>query len=180
MKRILSLLLFIGLCLGASCQPTQGPPIGYYGRVSVGILTKDYSTLSLQVANGISLGHVDLGLGLGLETHDHSSYVPILVESRYNFGKGTTQPFIGVCGGYLAALGQVNNYDYQGGYTGGANIGITHYFSKHIGITTTLGYRFSHTHNRFPDWVMDPGFYPDYNVIRDMHRFEIRLGIAFR
>jgi hypothetical protein len=180
MKHILTLLLFAALCLNSWSQ-TEIPKIGYYGRASVGVLTGEYSSVSLNVANGISVGHVDLGLGLGLEVHDQSTYAPILVESRYNFGKGATQPFIGVGGGYLAAVSQINNYQYQGGYTLGANIGMTHYFSKHFGITTTLGYRFSYTHNRFPEWMyVDPGFAPDYNVIRDMHRIEVRLGVAFR
>src|SRR6476660_8111168 len=100
MKYLLSILLFTALSLKGYSQ-LEKPKMGYYGRLTTGVLTGNYTSISLQLANGISLNHVDLGLALGLESHDVGSYVPIMVELRYNFGKGDTNPFIGACGGYL-------------------------------------------------------------------------------
>ncbi len=178
MKNIISILLFIGLCLNSYSQ-TEIPKMSYYGRITTGVLAGNYTSISLHVANGISINHVDLGLVLGLETHDDSGYVPILVESRYNFGKGNTKPFIGGCGGYLAALN--NYYSKQGGYSIGANIGITHYFTKYFGITTAIGYRFSYTDKRIPDtMLMDFAPYPSPEIIKNLNYIEFRVGISFR
>jgi hypothetical protein len=182
MKRISSILLFTGLCLNAFSQTPPTPKIGYYSRASAGVLTGDHSSMSVQVANGISLRHVDVGLGLGLEMHDQTGYTPIFIESRYNFGNGSTQPFAGICGGYLATLNNnMYNDPYRGGYTMGAQIGMTHYFSKHFGISTTLGYRFSFTNNTYPHWAdVSMWSYYGQNVIWDKHRIEVRVGVHFR
>jgi hypothetical protein len=183
MKRLLSIFLFTVLCLNGFSQPNpnRASKLGYYARVSVGVLTGDLSTVSVLASNGISMGRIDLGLGLGLEGHDFRGYAPIMIESRYHLTNGVTQPFIGIGGGYLAAL---NNYynDYRGGYTAGANIGMTHYLTKHIGITTTLGYRFSYTHLYVTNWAsVQPSYYStDPNLVRNMHRVEFRVGMAFR
>ncbi len=177
MKQIPCILFFIGLCLNAHSQTTETSKIGYYARGSAGILTGETSSISFQMSNGISIGHVDLGLGIGLEVHDQSGYAPILLESRYNFGKGTTQPFVGIFGGYLSAMNSY--YTYNGGYTVGATAGIAHYFSKHIGITTAIGYRYSRTSNDFPAWNhTHEWYYYGQNVIHDRNRLELRVGLV--
>jgi hypothetical protein len=181
MKRLFTILSFTALCLTTYSQ-TETPKIGYYSRASVGVLTGRRSTASLQVANGISLKHTDLGLALGLEVHDRTGYAPIMLESRYNFGDGATQPFIGINGGYLASLSGNNYTPYRGGYTMGVSVGITHYFTRHFGITTAIGYRYSFTNADVPYWVNIEDEWPTYgqNVILDQHRFEFRVGIHFR
>jgi hypothetical protein len=178
MTRIYCILFFLALYLNAQGQ-TPLPKIRYYGRASAGVLTGQTSSVSFQVANGIAVNHVDLGLALGLEVHDYSAYAPIALESRYNFGKGTIQPFIGVCVGYLAALNTYHSY--RGGHTAGINIGVTHFITKHFGISTALGYRYSYTNQQPPEGYTElQWYYNGQNMIRYNHRLEFRVGIAIR
>lgn len=178
MKRIL-LTVFAFTTLNAFSQttetPVESPKIGYYGRFTTGVLAGEYSSMSFQFANGVRIGHFDVGMGLGFEKFYGSGYAPLFLESRYNFGKGATNPFVGVNTGYLASLDQYLSK--RNGYTFGINVGMTHNFTKHFGITTSIGYRFAQTQERNYYYIW-AGEYT--TTIRDMHRAEVRVGIALR
>jgi opacity protein-like surface antigen len=178
MKRILLILLAFTAFNSFSQEseaPVATPKIAYYGRFTAGVLTGDRSAMSFQFANGVRLGHFDVGMGLGFERFYTSGYAPLFLESRYNFGNGATNPFVGVTAGYLASLDQYMSK--RGGYTFGLNVGMTHHFTKHFGVTTSIGYRFAQTQERDYYYIMWGG---EYTTIRDMHRVEVRVGIALR
>jgi hypothetical protein len=150
---------------------------GVYNRITGGVLTGERTSLSFQFANGYRFGkRFEAGLGLGFESYYGDRYVPLFLETRYNFTKGNTVPFVGAMGGYLAGLNQY--YASSRGATVGANIGMTHYFTKHFGVTTVLGFRYTQTEERPQYYMMWPGEMP--LVIEEMGRIELRVGIAFR
>jgi hypothetical protein len=178
MKRILLTALAF-TTLNAFSQtvetPVESPKTAYYGRFTMGVLAGEYSSMSFQFANGLRLGHFDVGMGLGFEKFYGSGYAPLFLESRYNFGNGATNPFIGVTAGYLASLDQYLSK--RSGYTFGINVGMTHSITKHFGITTSIGYRFAETQERNYYYIWNGG---ESTTIRDMHRVEVRIGIALR
>jgi opacity protein-like surface antigen len=154
--------------------------IGYYGRVTTGILTGDYSSRSFQMTNGFRIGQTDVGFGIGYETYNHIRYAPLFLESRRHFLKGrNTQPFVGITAGYLASLSQ--NYYYtenRNGFTAGASVGLTHYFTKHLGITSSIGYRYLYAQDN--NYYYHMSILPMPMNLREMHRLEVRIGVAFR
>jgi hypothetical protein len=161
-------------------QPTSG----YYGRMTAGVLAGEFSTGSFHLTNGYRFRHFEVGMGLGFERYFIGSYAPVFLESRYNFGKGSTQPFVGISAGYLVSLNRIVNYYPQNrhNYTAGLNVGLTHYFTSHFGITTSIGYRFSLT--PVNPYYTQPHYYGGGNAMpldnRAMHRGEIRIGVVFR
>lgn len=170
--------LFAAVAASAQTEvPAPKAEGGVYNRITGGVLTGERSSVSFQFANGYRFGkRVEAGLGLGFESYYGDRYVPLFLESRYNFTKGNTVPFVGVTGGYLAGLNQY--YSSTRGATGGVNIGVTHYFTKHFGVTTVLGYRYTQTEKRQQYYYIWGGEAP--LIIEEMGRVELRVGIAFR
>lgn len=145
---------------------------GFYNRTSVGVLGGDNLGASMRIVNGYSFNrHWETGFGVGIEQLNWNPYVPLFVEGKYSILKGNTRPFISVHSGYLMPL---RNFEFnKGGLTTGAELGITHYFSNHLGISTSLGYRFCYLKQQNMWW-------DDFMTTTQMNRFEIRLGLVFR
>ena len=179
--KVLFTVFFLLASAAVTAQVVETAPKaegGVYNRITGGVLTGERSSLSFQFANGYRFGkHFEAGLGLGFEAYYGDRYVPLFLETRYNFTKGNTTPFVGAMGGYMAGLNQY--YTTSRGATVGANIGITHYFTKHFGVTTMLGFRYTQTEERSQYYYIWPGDEPPL-VIEEMGRIELRVGIAFR
>lgn len=182
---LVSGMLFLaatGTCFSQSGATTEIPKkqSGYYGRVTVGVLTGEYSNMSFQFSNGYRFGQTEVGIGLGYEGSYGGRFAPLFLESRYHLLPGrNTQPFIGISAGYLASLNQSYYYENRDhGYTAGANIGLTHYFTPHFGVSSSVGYRFLFTEQVQSFYLMN--VYAPMTMQREMHRLEMRIGIVFR
>ena len=112
--------------------------------------------------------------GFGVEDIAGTSYIPMFMHGQYNFLTSNTTPFVSVLVGYEMAL---SNQEYnKGGFTTGAKVGINHYFSEHVGISTSFGYRYGYfkQENSFGWWSTPT------TVIREINRFEFRFGLVFK
>lgn len=150
----------------------------YYGRGSLGLLVGEFASGSAQLSNGYSFRNgLDVGLGLGYENYNYERFVPLFIETRYNFGKRETKPFVGLMAGYMAGLQRFNPN--VKGFTTGLQLGVTHYFTKHFGITTSLGYRYSLMRSTILYYleVHVPNPPVEYETI---HALEARFGIVIR
>ena len=147
----------------------------FYGRGSVGLLMGDLSSGSIQLSSGYRFRFgLETGIGMGFESF-YDRYTPIFTELRYNFGKKRTQPFVGIMGG---ALFQLNNY-FENSAVGtfGAQIGMTHFFTKHIGLTTSVGYRYAALNQGI--YYLYTHFAPEPYTISN-HRLELRIGLMLK
>lgn len=181
MKRILLIttLLLSGMSAWSQTEEIAPKAKGnYYGRGSVGLLIGEFASGSVQISNGYSFGNgLDVGIGLGYENYNYERFVPLFLETRYHFGKRETKPFVGLMSGYMAGLQRYNSN--VKGFTAGFQLGVTHYFTKHFGITTSLGYRYS--------MLQSTVFYylevhvPNPPIENEnIHRIEARFGIVIR
>lgn len=170
------ILFSVATCFGQKDSSVTLRKGGFYNRNTIGVLAGTESGLSFQLSNGYRFNNqLEVGFGFGYEKHYYYGYAPIFLESRYHFGKGNTQPFIGIMGGYMAVL---NQQSAQGeGYTAGGSIGVTHFFTPHFGVSTSLGYRYLYL-NRSDNYYIWNG--NGMTVIQELNRFEIRIGIVFR
>lgn len=144
---------------------------GFYNKTSVGVLGGAQISGSLNVVNGYAFNeHFEAGFGLGIESFVWDPYIPVFLEGRFNFLTGRTRPYVSATAGYEVPLIDIGNM--LGGLTTGAEIGMTHYFAQHVGISTSIGYRFLYLKER--------SWWDDSFISREMHRFEVRLGFVFR
>ena len=145
---------------------------GFYNRTSLGVLGGDFFSPSLHIVNGYSFNsHWEAGFGLGLETFTWSGYVPLFLEGRYTVLDGRTSPYASVMAGYEMPTTQWS-YN-KGGFTTGLQVGMTHYFSDHVGIVTSIGYRFAYL--KEVNW-----WWEEWETIRLANRYEMRFGFVFR
>ncbi len=151
----------------------------YYGRGSVGLLIGEFASGSAQISNGYAFGcGLDVGIGLGFENYNYTRFAPLFLETRYHFGKHETKPFVGLMTGYMAGL---NQYDKVRGFTAGLQVGMTHYFTKHIGISTSVGYRYVMTESTNIYYTQLHQFAPyQYIENQNIHRIEARFGLVIR
>jgi hypothetical protein len=185
MKRIILITTLLLSGLSAWGQTENSATItpkakgGYYGRGSVGLLIGEFASGSAQISNGYSFGNrLDVGIGLGYENYNYERFVPLFLETRYHFGKRETKPFVGLMSGYLAGLNQDFNAK---GFTAGLQFGITHYFTKHFGISSSVGYRYVVTQST-NIYYMDLHTFAPYTTPdnTNIHRIEARFGIVIR
>ncbi len=151
---------------------TEIKETGYYNRVSLGVLSGNDIGGSFRVVNGFSLNrHWDFGFGLGIESLRWDPYIPVFLESRYSILEGNTRPFISVSAGYEMPM---QNFEFnKGGFSGGIDLGVTHYVSRHVGVSTSLGYRYA--------WLKEnSSWWDDFTTISQINRLEIRFGLVFR
>jgi hypothetical protein len=146
---------------------------GFYNKTSLGVMGGgEQVSASFRTVNGYSFNqHWDLGFGVGFEQLRWNPYVPLFLEGRYSIFSGATRPFIAVHSGYALPL---RNMEFnKGGLTAGAELGVTHYFSNHVGISTSIGYRYAYLREVNAWW-------DDFLTVSQINRFEIRLGFVFR
>jgi len=145
---------------------------GFYNRSTIGVMGGDNFSPSLQIVNGYSFNsHWETGFGIGLEQFFWNPYLPIFLEGRYTLLNKTTSPYISINAGYEMPMRNFNMN--KGGFTAGIQLGITHYFSNHVGISTSAGYRFTQLKEINMWW-------DDFETIRQLNRFEVRVGLVFR
>lgn len=146
-----------------------------YSILNVGFLPAQNVSRSLHIINGYRFNkHWQTGIGFGVEDIAGTSYIPMFMHGQYNFLTSNTTPFVSVLVGYEMAL---SNQEYnKGGFTTGAKVGINHYFSEHVGISTSFGYRYGYfkQENSFGWWSTPT------TVIREINRFEFRFGLVFK
>lgn len=148
----------------------------FYGRGSVGLMVGNLSSGSAQISSGYRFKcGLEAGVGLGVESF-YERYAPLFGEVRYNVGSGKTQPFVGFMGGFLF---QLNGYYANSSVNGtlGAQFGLTHFFNKHIGLSTSVGYRYAALNQGY--YYLHTYFAPEQYVISN-HRAEIRIGLILK
>jgi hypothetical protein len=181
MKRVLLIAVLSLFGVSAWSQVDSIAPKvkgNYYGRGSVGLLIGEFASGSAQLSNGYSFGNrLDVGIGLGYENYNYQRFAPLFLETRYHFGKRETKPFVGLMAGYMAGLQRFNPN--VKGFTAGLQFGITHYFTKHFGITTSVGYRYSMLQSTILYYL--EVYVPNPPVENEtIHAIETRFGIVIR
>jgi len=145
---------------------------GFYNRSTIGVMGGDQLSPSLQTVNGFAFkDHWELGLGMGIEQFYWNRYIPVFLEGRYSFLKKLTTPFVSINAGYELPVANFNSS--KGGFTAGIQVGVTHYFSNHVGISLSTGYRFA-------SLKVVNTWWDDFETIQQINRFEVRLGFVFR
>lgn len=178
-------ILFCGLAFG---QDEIKPKIesGMYNRTNLGVLVGKEISGSFQTSMGYRFtGGWELGLALGFEDRSIRN-APLMLDMRKSFmlkKSSSIQPFVALQAGAMLGSQNTNYYPYEKeqGYTGGISIGVTNYYTKHLGMTLSLGYRFSQVsgYYYYPYlYYVDLMYYPEQ--LRDLHRFEVRFGISLR
>jgi len=147
----------------------------FYSSVNVGFMPAQRLSKSFHIINGYKFNsHLQAGIGLGVEDIAGYGYTPIFLHGQYNLFKTSTSPFISVMVGYEMALN--NQEQNKGGFTTGAKFGINHYFSDHVGLTTSVGYRYGYFKQKSTfGWWSEPTV-----TIREINRFEFRFGLVFK
>lgn len=184
-KRIVAYTCFVWCSCSAIAQTTEVPSSdvsGLYSRLAAGIMAGDYSNGFAQLSTGYRFGkHVEAGLGFGIQNAGYNRYAPLFLESRWYFGKRNVLPFVGIEGGYLTSLNSTYYYpDKKGGYTFGLNIGVRRDFTKHFGISSSVGYRYTYTNQPYYPYVYYVDYYYYEPTKLEAHRVELRIGIHFQ
>jgi hypothetical protein len=150
-----------------------------YSSVSIGFMPGKLLSKGFHIINGYRINnHWQVGVGIGIEDHTQSvyasnSYAPLFLHGQYNLLKSSTTPFLAVMAGYEMAL---SNQEYnKGGFTTGAKVGVNHYFSDHVGLTTSVGYRYGYFKQK-----NQYGWWGTFTTIREINRFEFRFGLVFK
>jgi len=151
-----------------------------YSSVSLGYMPGVNAGNSFHIINGYRFNnHWNLGIGLGKETIQNYDYIPLFLHGQYNLFASSTTPFISVMAGYELPFNN-NNFN-KGGFTTGAQIGINHYFSKHVGLTTSVGYRYGYFKRDQSNWNQQDIWWAEPVItIRELNRFEFRFGLVFK
>jgi len=147
-----------------------------YSTINYGYMPGINASKSFHIINGYRFNnHWNLGIGVGKESVGNQDYIPLFLHGQYNLLKANTTPFISVMVGYEMALN--NQEQNKGGFTTGAQFGINHYFSDHVGLTTSVGYRYGYfkQENNSGWWGGEPTV-----TIREINRFEFRFGLVFK
>lgn len=148
---------------------------GFYNTTSIGMMTGSQISASFQIVNGYALNKKwHFGIGIGLEGFYNQTYVPLFIESRYDILKKASTPFISLGLGYTAPT---HNFDrHYGGFLGQAQMGYKQYLNDHIGLLTSVGYRYSHLKSEANNWWTN---FP-ITEITEINRIEFRFGLIFR
>ncbi len=145
---------------------------GFYNRINTGILGGSDVSLSFQIINGYKFNeNWNVGLGLGTENFFGNGYIPLFLESDYAILKQSTTPFLSVMTGYelpIQSFGQL-----KGGITFGGKIGFDYFVREHVGISTSIGYRYGRLVER-------SNFWDDFKTISIVNRYEFRIGVVFK
>ncbi|NOQ74080.1 MAG: hypothetical protein GQ574_18885 [Crocinitomix sp.] len=147
---------------------------GFYNRINVGVLGGSNASPSFNIINGYRFNERwSAGLGLGTETFFNSAYIPTFIEGNYNILKKSTTPWLSVMAGYEMPID--NWGDVKGGFTCGGKVGFSYFVGKHVGISTSLGYRFAYLRDESNWWGWE-----DFVTISEVNRFEFRVGMVFK
>lgn len=148
---------------------------GFYNTTSIGMMTGSQVSGSFQVVNGYALNeNWHFGFGIGFEKFYYQSYVPLFLETRCHLLKKASTPFISIGLGYTAPT---HNFDrYFGGFLGQAHIGYKQHINDHLGLLTSVGYRYSYLISESNNWWISQPI----TEITEINRVEFRFGLIFR
>lgn len=187
MQRIIfiSFLFLLGLKTQAQTELTT-KKVDFVSGIQAGFSTDlFYSDFSMAVTNGVLLRErYLLSIGIGLETNRLGRQIPVFFEGKYLFLKNKKKsPFISLTTGYLQPWYR-NDYDMtRGGFTAGVQLGFQNYFSEHVGIATSVGYRYwkQKRENGYGGYYWDsPLIYNPGSYIYISNRLEVRFAILFK
>lgn len=159
----------------------------YFCELNTGFLAGETISGWMHVKNGFTLGKFwNASFVTGIEGHRTGIYIPIGFEGRFAFNDKKTSPFVSMSATYLQNTGARNygyyymNVDRTLGFSGGAKLGIRHFFSKSVGIITSVGYRYTFVEERGVSnycWECLPY---ETDLMHHMNRFELTFGFIFR
>jgi hypothetical protein len=148
----------------------------FYNSVDIGFMPANQLSKSFHIINGYKFKpNFQAGIGMGIEDIGGYGYIPLFLHGQYNLLTTNTTPFLSVMVGYEMALN--NQEQNKGGFTTGAKFGLNHYFSDHIGLTTSVGYRYGYFKQENNFWW---GSEETNVTIREINRFEFRFGLVFK
>jgi len=153
---------------------TKSVVSGFYNRVNVGVLGGSASSRSFNIVNGYRFDeHWSVGLGLGIEEFYWNRYIPTFVEGNYNLLKSNTTPWVSLLVGYELPYQNIGSV--RGGITAGGKIGFSYFVADHVGISTSVGYRYARLTDQSNWWGWE-----DYLTVTNINRFEFRVGLVFK
>ncbi len=183
----LILTFFSSYCVNAQEIVDVKPGPRYFCELNTGFLAGETVSGWMHVKNGFALGKFwNASFVTGIEGHRTGIYIPLGFEGRFAFNDKKTSPFVSMSATYLQNTG-ARNYRYYHtevertlGFSGGAKLGIRHFFSKSVGIITAVGYRYTFVEERGVSnycWECLPY---ETDLQHHMNRFELTFGFIFR
>ena len=144
----------------------------FYSSLTFGLMPGQQFSGSFHLINGYKLNpHWNFGVGIGAEGFGNRGYLPVFLHAKYNLMSTLSTPYISVIGGYDLSL--TNIQFNKGGFTTGIQLGLDHFFSQHVGISTSVGYRYAYL-------KIQNSWWDDFVTIREVNRFEMRFGLIFK
>ena len=144
----------------------------FYSNMTFGVMPGQQFSGSFHLINGYKFNpHWNFGVGVGAEGFGNRGYLPVFLQAKYNLMSTLTTPYISVIGGYDLSL--TNTEFNKGGFTTGLQIGLDHFFSQHVGISTSVGYRYAYL-------KIQNSWWDDFVTVREVNRFEMRFGLIFK
>lgn len=164
MKRLLYMAMLVLLTASASRAQTK-QPLRFESYNALGVVTSSQSTHGLvQTVNGVSLGRVYAGLGLGIDFYRVRS-VPLFIDLKYRWGKGRNQWFVYGDGGYnfpwddesdVSTGGGVDPH-FDGGFYGDLGLGYQRLIGKRSALFFTAGYSEKYLSESYIFYPVCPG-----------------------
>ena len=144
----------------------------FYSSMTFGVMPGQQFSGSFHLVNGYILNpHWNFGIGVGVEGFGNRGYMPVFLNTKYNLMSTLSTPYVSVIAGYDLSL--TNTEFNKGGFTTGLQLGLDHFFSQHVGITTSVGYRYAYL-------KIQDSWWDDFVTVREVNRFEMRFGFIFK
>ncbi len=168
---------------------------GFYNYNTIGFLTgnseeTDNQSFSFTTVLGYEfMPYLGVGVGLGLEKRT-TEIVPFSLSIKSQILKSKLAPVVYLNAGYSVPLSKTKQdeyggaeYDYEGGFHCGVDVGITNFKSRNYSFSITAGYsyqRLTATSETPRDYVRHkPWHFKTFKTF-DFHKIAVRLGFLFR
>ena len=191
MKHFKAIFLVLGLCsvFSVQAQDIVEDKIkpAYFCELNTGFLAGETVSGWMHVKNGFTLGKFwNVSFVTGIEGHRPGIFIPLGFEGRFAFNHKKTSPFVSMSSTYLQNTG-TRNYGYYYtqvdrtlGFSGGAKLGVQHFFSKSVGIVTSVGYRYTFMEQNGMGNICWECLPYETDLLHHMNRFELTFGFIFR
>lgn len=179
------------------------PKTGYYNLTETGFLVGDYSNATRAIFSLMNVNSwffrngISTGIGAGVEL-SQESYLPVVADLRYYYGKRPSMPFVSLQSGYSIALGgsyeqtfyaiddrRMSPVIYPGPVPDSANdpisarggflinpaIGMQTPLNENLVMTFSAGYRYMRY--RYTQGA-------DYSIDIDYNRLSLKIGLLFK